>query len=189
MPTPRALPLGRGLHLLAGHGAHPLPALGFPLPLPVYKEETNLARISNVVSQPLTSLSLARRHSHLREVLFSYLMAIKCINTHFQFSSTNEISICLLNSCYPNFLFFVPSPLKEAPRSPFYDSLALWERSRVGRRATVWGADFGAGVRGWSWWVGSASGASSQWVWGVWATAACAVERLKLILVKNILEF
>lgn len=137
MPTLRALPLGRGLHLLAGHGAHPLPALGFPLPLPVYKEETNLARISNVVSQPLTSLSLARRHSHLREVLFSYLMAIKCINTHFQFSSTNEISICLLNSRYPNFLFFVPSPLKEAPRSPFYDSLALWERLRVGRRATV----------------------------------------------------
>lgn len=64
-------------------------------------------------------------------------MAIKCINTHFQFSSTNEISICLLNSRYRNFLFFVPSPLKEAPRSPFYDSLALWERSRVGRRATV----------------------------------------------------
>lgn len=115
-------------------------------------------------------------------------MAIKCINTHFQFSSTNEISICLLNSCYPNFLFFVPSPLKEAPRSPFYDSLALWERLRREESHSV-RADFGAGVRGWSWWVGSASGASSQWVWGVWATATCAVERLKLILVKNILEF
>lgn len=68
----------------------------------------------------------ADRHSHLREVLFSYLMAIKCINTHFQFSSTDESTVCLLNSRYPDFLFFVPS---------------------------------------------------SQWVWDVWATTTCSVER------------
>lgn len=64
-PSPSALPLlclGGALPPRRSRCPSP-PAPRFSLPLPVYKEETYLAPISNVVSQPLTLFSLTCRQT------------------------------------------------------------------------------------------------------------------------------
>lgn len=96
---------------------------------------------------------LVSRNSH------SHLVVGECLGWppfHFSFAG-GSTPVCLLNSCYLNFLFFVPSPCKEVPGNPNYELPPSGKGYLSGRRAGVGDVVFKQEALGLELWEGAAS--------------------------------
>lgn len=145
-----------------------------------------------IVSSPSfwTLLSLTCRHSCLWEIhalLFSGWQVSKS-SFSLLIPSWGHL-VCLLTSCYLNFLFFVPLHVRKPLKTQIINHLPSGKgyMTRAGEQVC---ADFPSmRHRLLSWRKGIASGVLPVWLSNIWSNARCTVEIKNFVLVINILDF